>query len=416
MTVKTARVVLLVAPSAGYDRDLLRGIGRYASLHGPWVFHIAGDYGGVPLPRKEAMNMPTIGAERATKGHSRLSLADLKRWGATGIIGRIQSPEIIEQVMKLGVSVIAMDRTAQQTAPGNPLAEVSEISPDSHKVGRLGAEHFLDRGFQRFAFCGYAGRFWSQRRQQGFCERLHEACFSCNVYEPPPHRSPQSWNRELTFVRNWLRALPKPVGVMACNDTRGLQILEACLLSDIRVPDDVAVLGVDNDRLSCDLSNPPLSSMALNAEMSGYQAAELLDGLMSGQERLSRQIVVEPLGVVARRSTDVIAVEDPHVGAVLKFIRENARWPIAVDDAVAQGKLARRSLEIRFRELLGRSIGEEIQRTRLSLTKQFLSETSLPMWKIAEASGFNSLTYLDRIFRREVGMTMRHYRRQYRSP
>ena len=285
MTVKTARVVLLVAPWAGYDRDLLRGIGQYASLHGPWVFHLAGDYGGLPLPRKEAVNMPTVSREQATKVHPRLSLPDLKRWGATGIIGRIQSPEIIDPVVRLGVPVIVMDRTAQQIVPGNPLANVSEISPDSHKVGRLGAEHLLDRGFQKFAFCGYAGRLWSQRRQEGFCERIEEACFSCSVYEPPHHRARQSWNRELAFVRDWLRSLTKPVGIMACNDTRGLQILEACLLSEIRVPDDVAVLGVDNDRLSCDLSNPPLSSVALNAELSGYQAAELLDGLMSGQSR-----------------------------------------------------------------------------------------------------------------------------------
>lgn len=409
------RVVLLMAPEAGYDRDLLCGIGRYAALHGPWVFHLAGDYPGLPLPQRESVSVSAVGDKSSGTKRLRRSLPDLKRWGATGIIGRIQSEEVARQVLEMKIPLVMMDRTVEQLAAGNPLAKVPDIAPDSRKAGRLAAEHLLERGFSRFGYCGYAGRVWSQQRQEGFSERIEEASFSCDIYESPDRPSRQSWNREVVFVQKWLQSLTKPLGIMACNDTRGLQLLEACFLSEIRVPDDVAVVGVDNDKLSCDLSNPPLSSVSLNAELGGYQAAELLDGLMSGRKPAERRIVVDPVTVVARRSTDVIAVEEPHVAAAMKFVRENARWPIGVEDVVAQAKLSRRSLEIRFRQCLGRSIGEEILRTRLALARQFLSETSLSLWKIAEVSGFNSLTYLDRVFKRDVGMTMRQYRNKYRK-
>ena len=412
---KKPHVVLLMAPEAGYDRDLLCGIARYAALHGPWVFHLAGDYPGLPLPQRESVSVFSTAKKRSGATRSRLSFRDLKSRGVTGMIGRIQSPEMARRLLELKVPFVAMDPTAPGVAPGNPMAEVPEIFPDSRKAGRLAAEHLLDRGFYRFGYCGYAGRLWSQQRLEGFRERVEEAGCSCEVYEPPRQPSRQSWDREGAFVCKWLRSLAKPMGVMACNDTRGLQLLEACLLSEIRVPDDVAVVGVDDDELSCDLSNPPLSSVALNAEWGGYRVAELLDKLMSGHEPDCRQIVVDALDVVARRSTDVIAVEDPEVAAALNFIRENARWPIGTEDVVGRSTLARRSLEIRFRRSLGRSIREEIQRTRLALTKQFLAETSLPMWKIAEASGFNSLTYLDRVFKREAGLTLRQYRAQYRK-
>jgi LacI family transcriptional regulator len=407
------RVILLLYPHAGYDRGLLQGIGRYARAHGPWIFYVAGDEPGLPVPEVEALSGARIKAIPVGEGRRRMHLPDLRRWGATGIIGRLQTRELAKMVLGARVPVIAMDLSEEQLAFSPPLANISEIRPDSYKAGRMAAEHLLERGFKHFGYCGYAGRVWSQRRQKGFCQRLEEAGGHYHVYETR-HKNALLWQAERTHVTTWLRSLSKPVGIMACNDIRGRQVLEASVLGGMSTPDEVAVVGVDDDQLLCELSNPPLSSVVLNAEQGGYQAAELLDGLMSHQKRRPQRIDVEPLWVVPRQSTEVIAVDDAEVAAALRFIRENARGLLTVEDVVRHAALSRRMLEIRFDHVLGRSIRSEIQRVRLVWVRQLLVETSMPVNKIAESAGFNSLSYLSKVFHKEVGETLAQYRRHRR--
>jgi LacI family transcriptional regulator len=282
-------------------------------------------------------------------------------------------------------------------------------------AGRLAAEHLLERGFRRFAFCGYPGENWSRCREEGFCERLRESGFRPDIYET--RRNVRiAWHREQAAVTAWLESLPKPVGVMACNDVRGRQVIEACVMGRMHVPNDVAVVGVDEDRLLSEFSNPPLSSVALNAEQGGYRAAELLDGMMSGRVERRQRILVEPLWVVARPSTEVIAVEDRDVAEALKYIRDHARRPIGVLDVVKHSAMSRRALEIRFHRSLGRSIREEIERLRLNLVRQLLVETNLSVQKIADNASFNSVSYLSKVFRRATGVTLTDYRREHHSP
>lgn len=406
------RVVLMMSPHAGYDRGVLRGIARYARHHGPWALLLSGEQPGVPFPGIEGSANVLPAATTRAQPPKRSTLLNLKKLGATGIIGRLYTPQIAEAVAASGLPLIAMDLTEEQLAKDSPLSRVSEIRPDSHKAGRMAAEHLLERGFRRFAFCGYPGENWSLRRQEGFCERLHEAGFECDVYLAPQKRR-MPWHREQAAVAVWLESLQKPVGVMACNDIRGRQVSEACVIGGMHVPNDVAVIGVDEDHLLSELSNPPLSSVALNAEQGGYQAAELLHRMMSGSAKRQELILVEPLWVVARPSTDVIAVEDRDVAATVIYIRDNARRPIGVQDVVKHSAVSRRALEIRFHRCLGHSIREEIQRVRLEWTKQLLVETSMPVWKIAECTGFSSLSYLSKVFHRSVGMTLARYRRDH---
>jgi LacI family transcriptional regulator len=236
----------------------------------------------------------------------------------------LQTPKITKMALASGLPLIAMDLSDEQVAGGKPLARLSELRPDSHKAGRMAAEHLLERGFRNFGYCGYAVRTWSERRQQGFCERLAEADFQAHVYQPPKCRTPLPWQRERAVIMAWLRSLPKPVGIMACNDVRGRQVLEASTVGKMPVPDEVAVVGVDDDQLLCELSNPSLSSVVLNAEHGGYRAAELLDKLMSRRKTAPQRIEVDPLWVVTRQSTDVVAVEDQEVATALRFIRQNA--------------------------------------------------------------------------------------------
>ena len=354
----------MMVPFAGYDRGLLEGIARYAHLHGPWVFYLSGDYPEVPLPTSDSLSGKLTGLEYISGVVGATPLPSLRRWGATGVIGRIQSAKVARKILAAGLPLIGIDSPHRQIASASPLSRISQVCVDSHQAGRLAAEHFLGLGFRHFAFCGYPGRIWSQLRQEGFTELLRETGFACEVYQPVKDKLGLSWQWEQPMVMSWLKSLPKPVAVMGCNDIRGRQVLAASLLAGLTVPEDVAVVGVDDDHLICNLSNPPLSSVALNLDQAGYQAAELLDDLMSGEVQEPRQITVEPLWVVPRHSSDVIATEDRHVAAVLRFIRDHARQPIGVDDVAKQAGISRRSLEIRFRRALGRSIRDEIQRVR----------------------------------------------------
>jgi len=409
------QVALLLSPSAGYERALLRGIARYARLHGPWLLHLLGHDPQPPLLEPESLSSLPLEVQLRSR-RRQAQMPDLRKLGVQGFIGRVLTPEAQAALVACAIPAIAMDLSDEQLANQRFCCQVSELSPDSHKAGRLAAEHLLERGLQNVAFFGYSGRNWSQRRQEGFCQRLAEAGLTCSLHTPPQHRTRQSWQQERPRLIAWLQSLPKPVGVMTCNDVAGRQVIEACTLAGLAVPDDVAVVGVDEDRLLCDLSNPPLSSVALNAEQGGYQAAEFLDGLMSGRVRARGQILVEPLWVVARRSTDVIAVEDPDVSVALRFIRDHARRSIGVTDVVRHAAIGRRTLEIRFHRTLGRSIREEIQRVRLGWTRQLLLETDLSLAKIAEQSGISSLSYLSKVFRRQTGVTLARYRRQHRTP
>jgi LacI family transcriptional regulator len=412
----TPRVILLMIPFSGYDRGLLEGVARYCQLHGPWVFYLSGDYPEVPLPVAENLSGNLTGREYLSGLMRSSPLPDLRRWGATGVIGRIQTPAIARRILAAGLPLVGIDFSTEQTSARSPLSNASEIQADSHQAGRLAAEHFLERGFRHFAFCGYAGRIWSHRRQEGFAERLQAEGLQCQVYEPPERPRGVSWDREQPTVTAWLRSLPKPVGVMTCNDIRGRQLLEASLAAGLDVPDQVAVVGVDDDPLICNLSNPPLSSVALNLENAGYQAAELLDRHMNGRGQGPCRILAEARWVVARRSTDVVAIDDRHVSKALRFIRDHAQTPIAVADVVAEAGISRRGLEIRFQQAVGRSIRQEIQRVRLDKTKRLLVETNLPAQRIAELAGFSSLAYLSNVFRRRLGLTLAQYRRQTRIP
>ena len=211
-------------------------------------------------------------------------------------------------------------------------------------------------------------------------------------------------------MARWLSRLPKPVGLFACNDDRGRQVLEACLAAAVAVPDEVAVVGMDNGDLLCELCDPPLSSVALNTERGGFEAAGLLDRLMAGIDRGPRAIVVEPLRVVTRKSSDVLAVEDRMVAEALRFIRAHAAEPFRVGDLLKAVPISRRALEQRFRRAVGRSLNEEIRNTHYRRAAQLLLETDYPVSKVAELAGFNSASYMGQVFRDKTGKTPARYR------
>lgn len=408
-------MLVLLYRQEGYDRAVLRGIARYAQLHGPWLFYVSNDLPGLP----QALPETFISYDESQLGDTKSSrpqicALDLNRWGITGIIGRLQTSKVAQQIERSGLPIVAMDLSYEQGERQSSNSQLSEMCPDSLQAGSLAAEHLLERGLRQFAFCGFANRNWSDIRLEGFQRRLADACCTCQVYDPPTKYT-RSWDLENKVMQDWLLSLPQPVGLLACNDIRGRQVLEACYLAGLTAPDQIAVVGVDNDEMVSALTFPSLSSVSLDCERGGYNAAELLNGMMQGKITEPQRLLVKALRVVPRRSTDVIAVEDLHVTRALQFIRDHARNRVGVDDVAKYSKLSRRALEIRFRQFLERSVREEIQRVRLMWVQQFLIDTNLPAWRIAEETGFNSLEYLSRVFRNDRGVSLTEFRALHRT-
>ncbi len=386
-TSQRRRVALLIESSRAYGRGLLRGISKYVREHESWA----------------------ISFEEWSWTQAPASLAD---WEGDGLIARIETCELAEAICRLGVP--AVDVRGSVPNLGLPL-----IDTDDQAVAALAAEHLQERGFRHYAFCGFVGANYSDKRSHWFEERVKQFGGNCQEYCPPqPARAAgtiELEKRELHFegdLTRWLAELPKPIGIMACNDIRGQQVMKACRQLGLLVPDEVAVVGVDNDEVLCELSDPPLTSVVPNAVRIGYEAAALLDRMMRGQKPPKTPQFVPPLGVATRRSTDVLAIPDRAVAAVLRFIREHACDGIQVPDLVRVAALSRTVLERRFAGLVGRSPKAEILRVQLARARQLLTDTDLSLAIIAERSGFKHPEYFNAIFRQKVGVTPGNFRRQ----
>jgi LacI family transcriptional regulator len=287
------------------------------------------------------------------------------------------------------------------------------IGADNDAVARLAAEHLLARGFRNFAFCGYRRGFHPgmDRRGDTFCRLIEEAGHECCVFKPPGRWCAQTWEREQTFISTWVRSLPKPIAMLAVNDDRGHQVLDACRRIRVRIPDDVAVMGVDNDEYLCGLSIPPLTSIDINSEQAGYEAAVLLERLMAGRALPKKLPLIQPRGVITRQSTDVLAIDDPPVAEAIRYVRDNACRAIDVSDVVDHVGIARTTLRHRVKRVLGRSIHQEINRLRLVRIKTLLATTDMPIKQVARASGFKSVQYMTRVFKKATSQTPAAFRR-----
>ncbi len=383
------RVALLVEWSRAYGRAVLQGIGKYVQIHGRWKVYFS--------ERKLAESAP----------------AWLRTWKGDGIIARIENRRLAELVGRLGVPVV--DLFEHQGRCRTPAVLV-----DNGAIAGLAAQHLLERGLKHFAFCGLPGVHSSDDRCTHFAEHLARAGYPVHVWEPRRRRAKSliadSEDYELQHeeaLLQWLKSLPKPVGLMACNDLRAHQIVSVCGDARLNVPEEIAVVGVDNDEVICGLSRPPLSSVEHNPEEVGYQAAVMLEQLMDRPGgRCLERIVVPPRGVVARQSTDIVAIADPDIASALHYIGEHACDHIGVEDVTAHVSLSRTVLKRRFRKLLGRSVHEEIIRVRLKRVQELLSQTDMPIRLIALQTGFRHQEYLGVVFRGHVGQTPAQYRRQ----
>lgn len=382
---KSFRVALLVEEEREIGRSLLRGIAQYSRINGPWIF-----YREVPF------------YERLSDGER---LRRIKDWRADGIImreqGRLDAP-----LRELGIPVIYSGHRC------GPMPGIPNILGDDRQIGTMAADYLIGKGFRHFGFCGFKSMWWSADRGRFFAEYLQEKGFSVNHYQSPAGDKSSSWAEEPDLMADWIKTLPKPCAIFACTDDRCRQLSEACKRTGAKVPEEVALLGVDNDELVCDFASPPLSSLMLNAEKAGYDAAAVLDRMMQGEEVGEMIIPIPAPRVVTRQSTDIVAIDDPVVANALNYIRKQYRKGIAVADIARAAGVSRRVLEIHFRKSMNRSIYEEVLRLRMNHACSLLMETNLSVAQIADALNYDEIKYFSRGFRKVVGVSPSAYRKQ----
>jgi LacI family transcriptional regulator len=379
---KRRRVALIVEMSSQYGRQVLRGVGKYMRSHHPWsIFLEQRDLRWEPPPW-------------------------LLKHKWDGIISRPTDPRFAAAVARRGIPMVDLnDLYANLGFP--------HIWSDHCAIGRLGAKHFLERGFRSFAFCSFANELWAEQRRDGFVQIVREAGYDCAVYESPWRGvDTLEWDKDQELMAEWIETCPRPLGVMACNDVRGQHVIDACYRNQIVIPEGAAVVGVDDEQVLCTMSDPPLSSVSPNPERIGYEAAELLDQLMAGEPSVAEERLIEPIGVVIRQSSDVLGIDDDNVASALGYIRQNACHGITVDDVLRHVHVSRSFLERRFRHYLGRSPHAEIRQVQLKRIKQLLSDTELSLETIAKLTGFAHPEYMSVVFKRLTGSRPGQYRAQ----
>ena len=385
---KRPRVALLVESSRGYGRGVLWGVAKFVREHDPWSVFF------------QDLNLCDV------------TPAWLRNWKGDGIISRLENDDVGGVIRQLKVPVVYLRRV--ENTGGMPT-----ILTDNAASSRQCFEHLKERGFQHFAFCGFNGADYSDERRDPFVEYVRQAGFDCHVYsdgDSPAQLDTAQYEglglKDGGQVANWIKKLPKPVGVMACNDMRGQQVLDACRATGLMSPEEVSVIGVDNDDVLCNLSDPPLSSVLPDTERIGYDAAVLLAEMMGGKRPSNREILIPPSGIIARRSTEVLAMEDRQIAAAARFIREHACEGIDVSDVLRAVPMSRSTLDRNFIKTLGRSPKEEILRVRLNRVKQLLAETDFSLRVIAEKVGLDHVEHLSRFFKIRTGETPADFRSQ----
>lgn len=381
------KILLLIDFSEEYGRALLRGITRYSQLHGPWSF--------CKMP-------PFVREKYGIEGILKFA----RQWEAQGIVAQLYNTRDIQKLIDSGIRVIAQDFKERFT-------EIPNITSDYEKTGVLAAEYFLSKGYRNFAFYGFKDVVWSRERLQGFADRLNKSGFEVHHFDNNQNKKHQLWYYSQSPLSDWLLRLPKPVALFTCDDNQAAHISGACNLAGIRVPHEVAILGVDNDEMICNMSNPPTSSICLDTENAGYQVAQMMENMITGKSFQFQDIMVETTNIVTRQSTDIFAVNDTEVLKALQYIRDHISQKCQVSDVIRAVALSRRALEVRFMKTVGRSIYQEILFRKMEKASQLLLRTKHSIAEIAVLCGFDDDKNFSRTFHKLHKDTPLQYRKKF---
>jgi len=378
------RIALIYDGKQPFDRKVMSGVARYMREGREFNIYIEEN----PISNQK--------------------LSYMNSWHGDGILADLDCPGVASAVGRPGVPVVGFGCAWR---PRN--LAVPYFCSDQSAVARIAADHLIERGFQHFAFCGFATNpchRWATERQNAFVTRIQSSGIFCHVYRDS-RKMPRRWDSVLDSVGSWVQSLPKPVGILATNDQRARDILDACQLHHLSVPDDVGVIGVDNDEFVRELSYPQLSSVEQNANRIGYEAIGLLDRMMAGEIHGERHFLIAPIGVRARRSTDVFATDDCLVAKTMGMIKSDAPDGISVRNLVNSLAVSRSSLEAHFKGATGRTIRATIRQVQLEQARSLMFNTTLAIKQIAAESGFKSVQHMTTLFRKAFGQTPARYRK-----
>ncbi len=380
-------VALLVETSRAYGRGICRGVARFAEQHPNWMI---------------------LYQERNLKE----SIPDfLRKYKVDGILMRVDQPSLARKIVSLGIPTIdLLGARVEGTCPA--------FLPDDLAIAAMATDHLVNNGFVYFGFCGLSGIPFSDNRQQGFTEYLNKHGFRAFIYSRPSKhlgeilRAEEHGFLEIESIAKWLKTLPKPIAVFACNDVRALQVVQACHLTGCIVPDDVAVLGVDNDEIITELCHPRLTSIEPDTLSSGYKACLCLDRMMNRSKPESLLDRTAPVGVIERDSTNIIATTDKLLASALREIRNQACDGLTVKRLLDRLHISRTHLEAKFKKTVGRTIHGEITRVRLKRVCQLLYSGEDTLGTIARKSGYLDVSHLSRLFRKNFGVWPGEYRKR----
>lgn len=379
------KVLLFVDYANAFYRHFLRGIIQYTSAHREWHWY------------RQSQITDDM-------------LKKIKDWNPSGIIAQINTIKQADRLSQLRIPVVAIMGVDH---PGiERKKKVVNVMADEPEIGKMAAEFFLEKKFRNFAYCGRTAS-WSEKRGKAFEEYIQNSGYATNIYSKPDNVRLHSLHKEEEYLLEWIESLEKPVAIFSSDDNRARQIIEMSKIANYHVPDDIAVLGVDNDDLVCELSMPPLSSIALNARKAGYEAAEILDTLMNNKPSESGKVFVQPTYIAARRSTDIMAIENMNVVKALRYIRENSDKLIQISDVVNATFISRRSLEREFKQHVEKTILQEIRESRADYIAELLVKTNKTTNEISMMLGYNTMENLSRYFKKIKGMTPKEYRKKY---
>ncbi len=378
------RVAILVETTRSYTRDLLSGVSRYLQRHGPWSTFLE-------LRAFESSVPPW-----------------LEKWDGDGILTRTHNAEMAEAILAAGVPTVEL-RSTKHT-PGLPF-----IGLDNALIGQSVAEHFLNRGYRSFGAYTLDTEAFFRERVSNFVSRVEKTGVPCAILPAAGEESPSDWEAHQGRLIDWLESLPKPVGVFATNDQLAVRLLDACRRAGIGVPEEVAVVGCENEETLCEFASPALTSVRFDGATVGWRAADRLDRLMHGELDGEETILVPPKGIEVRASSDEFVIEDSVALRAAKLIRERAFSGIAVGEICTHLGVSRSTLERRMKSSLGRGTKDEILRVQFREVTRLLSNSDLTIETIAEQTGFSHAHYLQTAFRERFGRTPGEFRKRGRS-
>ncbi len=381
------KILLLTDFSSGYSRNLLKGVVKYAKEYGPWIFY------RMPLYYREL--------------HGDKGVVDwAKKWGADAIIAQLTDINI-DILDKLNIPIIVQNYK-------NRSKSVSNLTGDYYTTGVMAAQFFFHKGYKSFAYYGSMDTVWMRERGEGFKDTIISMGYDVYSFDERKNVNEEKWNFDAEGVSKWLINLPKPIALFACDDYFALQITEVCKMYDIDIPRDVAVLGVDNDQLLCSISDPNLSSIELDVQNGGYAAGKLIHEFIEKKVFPPIDIVIKPIRVVTRGSTERYVIKNKYIEQVVKYIDENYMNQLSVDEIIRTVPFSRRVLEKKFKEETCITIYQYIQQTRIEKFATLLITSNMPLVDAAANAGFDDYKNVSRIFLKIKSMTPLQYRRKYK--